>query len=100
MILIINVGTSFTERAIAFVSFCCNSSFSSIILLIAFHHFLGSSFSYPFLSISSFKVYDATKYGPIVRMGCGYENYKLLESHMSTIFGGEVDGQDGETLGT
>jgi len=46
------------------------------------------------------QVYDATNLGPKVRMGCGYENYKWLESHLSNVIGSKVDGKDQETLVT
>eukprot|EP00211_Chloroparvula_japonica_P006815 CAMPEP_0119121856 /NCGR_PEP_ID=MMETSP1310-20130426/2289_1 /TAXON_ID=464262 /ORGANISM="Genus nov. species nov., Strain RCC2339" /LENGTH=410 /DNA_ID=CAMNT_0007111437 /DNA_START=37 /DNA_END=1265 /DNA_ORIENTATION=+ len=46
------------------------------------------------------KVYDVSEVGPHVRMGCGYEHYKWLESRMTKSFGCEIDGKDRECLVT
>ena len=45
------------------------------------------------------QIYDARELAPHIRMGCGYEHYKWLETHLSRVFESQTDGKDGEALG-
>src|SRR4051812_19372371 len=52
---------------------------------------------------SSTTIYDATKWGPNIRMACGYIRYKQWEAFLSSdkCFGRKVDGiEDNKTLVT